>query len=152
MAKVVEQLGLAESLKAKTVYRPALEGGAELVAKGEAEIGLYPTSEVVSVKGVSVVGLIPAAVQLRTVYSAMTVAKGAASPEAAVAFVKFRCPIRRIAASGRRPASKCPDVSASRRAPGRHRRLDHKGAFACARRVAGHAVQSPARDHDLCRR
>jgi molybdate transport system substrate-binding protein len=88
LAKVVEQLGIAEALKAKTTYRPALEGGAELVAKGEAEIGLYPSSEVVGVKGVSVVGLIPAAVQLRTVYSA-SVAKGAASPEAATAFVKF---------------------------------------------------------------
>jgi molybdate transport system substrate-binding protein len=88
LAKVVEQLGIAEALKAKTTYRPALEGGAELVAKGEAEIGLYPSSEVVGVKGVSVVGLIPAAVQLRTVYSA-SVAKGAASPEIATAFVKF---------------------------------------------------------------
>ncbi len=87
LAKVVEQLGIADALKAKTVYRPALEGGAELVAKGEAEIGIYPTSEVVSVKGVSVVGLLPAAVQLRTVYG-VAVAKGSASPEAAAAFVK----------------------------------------------------------------
>jgi molybdate transport system substrate-binding protein len=88
LAKVIEQLGLADALKAKTTYRPALEGGAELVAKGEADIGLYPTSEVVAVKGVSVVGLIPAAVQLRTVYSA-AVAKESAAADAAAAFVKF---------------------------------------------------------------
>jgi molybdate transport system substrate-binding protein len=87
MAKVVEQLGIAEALKAKTVYRPALEGGAELVAKGEAELGIYPASEVVNVKGVTVIGLLPAAVQLRTVYG-VAVAKGSAAPEAAAAFVR----------------------------------------------------------------
>jgi len=87
MAKVVEQLGIADALKAKTIYRPALEGGAELVAKGEAEIGIYPSSEVVHVKGVSVIGALPAAIQLRTVYG-VAVAKGSTSPEAAAAFVR----------------------------------------------------------------
>ena len=36
--------------------------------KGEAEIGLYPVSEVIHEKGVTVVGLIPAQVQLNNVY------------------------------------------------------------------------------------
>src|SRR5262249_27390506 len=61
MAKVIEQLGIADAMKDKVVHRPALDGGVELVAKGEADIGMYPASEVAHVKGVSIVGPLPAA-------------------------------------------------------------------------------------------
>jgi molybdate transport system substrate-binding protein len=39
MGKLVEQLGIADAMKGKIVHRPALEGGVQLVANGEAEIG-----------------------------------------------------------------------------------------------------------------
>ena len=87
-AKVWEQLGIADALKPKLVFRNALDGGVAAVTKGEAEIGLYPVSEVIHEKGVSVVGLIPAPVQLNNVYGTAVLTANA-SPEPAMAFVKF---------------------------------------------------------------
>ena len=51
MGKVIEQLGIAEAMADKIIHRPALEGGVELIASGEAEIGIYPASEVVDTEG-----------------------------------------------------------------------------------------------------
>lgn len=68
MARVVTQLGIADAIKAKVTYRPALEGGVELVATGAAEIGIYPASEVVHVKGVVPIGPLPDALQLNLTY------------------------------------------------------------------------------------
>jgi molybdate transport system substrate-binding protein len=88
MGKVMGQLGIAEAMARKVVHRPALEGGVQLVAEGQAEIGIYPASEVANVKGVTVVGPLPAGIELNTVYGGAAMAGGAAG-EAAVAFVKF---------------------------------------------------------------
>jgi len=88
MARVLEQLGIAEQMQSKVIHRPALAGGADLVAKGEAELGLYPTSEVVHVPGVAIVGPLPPALQLRIVYGA-AIARDSATPEAASAFIDF---------------------------------------------------------------
>jgi molybdate transport system substrate-binding protein len=88
MGKVMEQLGIADAMAGKVVHRPALEGGVQLVAEGQAEIGIYPASEVANVKGVTVVGPLPAGIELNTVYGGAAMAGGAAG-EAAAAFVKF---------------------------------------------------------------
>jgi molybdate transport system substrate-binding protein len=88
MAKVIEQLGITDAMKKKTLYRPALDGGVDLVVKGEAEIGLYPTSEVAHVKGVTLVGPLPASLQLKVIYGAAVSADNA-SPEPALVFIKF---------------------------------------------------------------
>jgi molybdate transport system substrate-binding protein len=88
LAKVWEQLGIADAMKPKLTFRNALDGGAESVRSGEAEIGLYPMSEVIAEKGIKVVGLIPSEVQLNTVYGAAVLTANVA-PEPATAFVKF---------------------------------------------------------------
>lgn len=88
MAKVIEQLGIADAMQNKVVYRPALNGGVDLVAKSEVEIGIYPTSEVAHVKGITLVGPLPPALQLNTTYAAAISADNAA-PEPALAFIKF---------------------------------------------------------------
>jgi molybdate transport system substrate-binding protein len=88
LAKMWEQLGIADALKPKLTLRNAIDGGAELVRKGEAEIGLYPSSEVMAEKGVELVGLIPPEVQLNTVYGAAVHAANP-TPEPSAAFVKF---------------------------------------------------------------
>lgn len=88
MAKVIEQLGIADAMRSKVIHRPALEGGVDLVAKGEAEIGMYPASEVAHVDGVTVVGPLPTELQLNILYGA-GVTTDNASPEPALAFVKF---------------------------------------------------------------
>src|SRR4051794_33702977 len=88
LAHVLEQLGIAEQMQSKVIHRPALAGGADLVATGEAELGLYPTSEVVHVPGVAIVGPLPPALQLRIVYGA-AIARDSAAPEAAAVFIDF---------------------------------------------------------------
>lgn len=88
LAKLWEQLGIADAMKPKLTFSNALDGGVALITKGEAEIGLYPLSEVIHEKGVTVVGLIPLEVQLNTVYGAAVLTANAA-PDPAAAFVKF---------------------------------------------------------------
>src|SRR4249919_747117 len=86
MGKLVEQLGIADAMKGKIIHRPALEGGVQLVANGEAEIGFYPKSEVVNTDGLSVVGPLPAGIQLTTIYGAAATAASPA-PDGATAFI-----------------------------------------------------------------
>ena len=88
LGKVWEQLGIADAVKAKATHRNALDGGVAAITKGEAEIGLYPVSEVISEKGVALAGLIPAEVQLNTVYAAGVLAANPA-PDPAMAFIRF---------------------------------------------------------------
>src|SRR5215831_6103676 len=88
MGKLIEQLGIAEAMKGKIIHRPALEGGVQLVASGEAEIGFYPKSEVVNTDGLTVAGPLPAAIQLTTIYGA-AVTSASAAPDAAAAFIAF---------------------------------------------------------------
>jgi len=69
IAVLIERLGLADEVKAKAKLIP---GGAvaEHVARGEAEIGLHQISEILPVKGVSLVGPLPRDIQHYTVYAA----------------------------------------------------------------------------------
>ena len=60
MGRLIEQMGIADAMKDKIIHRPALEGGVQLVASGEAEIGFYPKSEVINTEGLTVVGPLPA--------------------------------------------------------------------------------------------
>ncbi len=86
MGKVLDQLGLTDAIAKKVTHSPALEGGAQLVANGKVELGIYPASEVVEVKGVSIVGPLPKGIDLTIQYG------GAAMPgssQAAADFVKF---------------------------------------------------------------
>jgi molybdate transport system substrate-binding protein len=88
MGKVMEQLGIADSMAKKVIHRPALEGGVQLVVEGQAEIGIYPASEVAGVKGVSIVGPLPNGIDLNTLYGGAAMAESAAG-DVASAFVKF---------------------------------------------------------------
>ena len=86
--KVEQQLGIAEALKPKLTLSNALDGGVQRITSGEAEIGIYPVSEVIAVKGIALVGLLPPALQSLIVYGAgVLVASAAAAP--AAAFISF---------------------------------------------------------------
>jgi molybdate transport system substrate-binding protein len=67
--KLLERLGIANEVRAKAKLKA---GGyvAELVASGEAEIAVHQISEIVPVKGVTLVGPLPKEVQNITVYTA----------------------------------------------------------------------------------
>jgi molybdate transport system substrate-binding protein len=88
MGKVLDQLGIADAMKQKVVHRNAIDGGAEMVGKGEAEIGLFPLSEVITVKGIALAGMLPAEQQMLIVYGAAAL-KDNPSPEPTQAFIKF---------------------------------------------------------------
>jgi molybdate transport system substrate-binding protein len=87
MGKLIETLGIAEAMKGKIIHRSALRGGIELMASGEAEIGFYPKSEVLDPR-LNLVGPLPPAIQLTTIYGAAVTAKSAA-PDAGAAFIAF---------------------------------------------------------------
>ena len=86
--RVIAQLGIADEVRPKLIIKSAIDGGAELVAKGEADFGLYLISEVQTAKGITLVGLLPSPLQSFVVYGT-AVPTYNATPEAAVAFVKF---------------------------------------------------------------
>jgi molybdate transport system substrate-binding protein len=86
--RMIAQLGIADEVRRKLIVRAAIDGGAELVAKGEADLGFYLLSEVQNAKGVTLAGLLPAPLQNFVVYGAAVPAYNAA-PEAALAFIKF---------------------------------------------------------------
>jgi molybdate transport system substrate-binding protein len=86
-AGVLQKLGIADAVKSKTTLVP---GGypAELVAKGDVELVVHQISEIIPVKGVTLVGPLPKELQKTTVYAAgVTVAS--AAPPASRAFVAF---------------------------------------------------------------
>jgi molybdate transport system substrate-binding protein len=88
MGKVMEQLGIADAMAKKVIHKPALDGGVQLVATGEAEIGIYPASEVAGIKGLRIVGPLPPGIDLDIVYGGAATAESGAG-EAAAAFVQF---------------------------------------------------------------
>jgi molybdate transport system substrate-binding protein len=88
MGKLIDQFGIADAMKGRIIHRPALEGGVQLVASGEAEIGFYPKSEVVNTDGLSVAGPLPAAIQLTTIYGAAVTA-ASRNANAGRAFITF---------------------------------------------------------------
>jgi molybdate transport system substrate-binding protein len=88
MGKLMTDLGIAEAMAAKVVHRPALEGGVDLVRTGAADLGIYPTSEVVNIDGLTVVGPLPGELQLPIVYGAGVTADNG-NAEAAKAFIAF---------------------------------------------------------------
>jgi molybdate transport system substrate-binding protein len=87
VAQVLERLGIAEQMKPKTTL---LKGGyvVEPVGRGEIELGIHQISEMLPVKGVRVVGPLPAELQKYTTYVAVPVA--ASGQGAAVdSFVRY---------------------------------------------------------------
>jgi molybdate transport system substrate-binding protein len=68
-AKVLDRLGIADQMKSKTILVPGAQAG-ELVAKGEAEIGVAQASEIASVPGAQVVGPLPGDLHSAIVFAA----------------------------------------------------------------------------------
>jgi molybdate transport system substrate-binding protein len=81
------KLGIADQMKDKAKKIPATPV-AEIVARGDAEIGLQQLSEMLPVAGVDIVGPLPADLQKITIFSAgiATVSK---EPDAGKALIKF---------------------------------------------------------------
>jgi molybdate transport system substrate-binding protein len=86
-AKVVDQLGLTDELKAKTILVPGAQAP-ELVARGEAELGVAQGSEIIPVVGAELLGPLPGNLGSVTLFTA-GIAAASTAPDAAKTFIKF---------------------------------------------------------------
>jgi molybdate transport system substrate-binding protein len=85
--EMFDKLGIAAEMKDKARKIPATPV-AEIVARGEAEIGMQQISELKPVSGIDIVGPLPDALQKVTVFSA-GIASVSKEPEAGKALIKF---------------------------------------------------------------
>lgn len=86
--RMVDQLGIADQVRSKVTRKAPIDGGADMVARGDAEVGLFLISEVQARSDTKLVGPLPSALQFRIAYGAgIPTYKDA--PEPALAFVKF---------------------------------------------------------------
>jgi len=85
---LLARLGLAEELKGRLIRKAAIDGGGELVAKGEADLGMFLASEAQHIPGTSMVGVLPPAMQNYVPY-ATAIPVSNQAPEAALAFIRF---------------------------------------------------------------
>jgi molybdate transport system substrate-binding protein len=86
VAGLLDKLGIAAEVNAKAKL---IHGGAvaDHIAKGEAELGIHQISEILPVKGIALVGPLPAEIQNYTVYAA-GLGASAKETDAAKALVK----------------------------------------------------------------
>ena len=86
VAGLLDKLGIADQVKPKA---KVVKGGyvADLIASGEAEIGIHQISEIVPIKEVTLVGPLPAEIQNYTVYFGKLGAK-ASDVQAALALIE----------------------------------------------------------------
>ena len=85
--KIFEQLGIADEMKPKYRLGDGTSSG-RMVVSGEAELAIWQISAMKPVKGLDVVGPLPAELQLVTHLSAV-VGAGATAPDAAKALIGF---------------------------------------------------------------
>ncbi len=69
MAKVIAQLGIANAVNAKAIINASGLVG-ERVVNGDVELGFQQISELLAVKGVDVIGSLPSALQLNSLFAA----------------------------------------------------------------------------------
>jgi molybdate transport system substrate-binding protein len=88
LARMMTQLGIADAVKPKVTMMQAIAGGVELVAKGEVELGMFNISEILPVKGVTLVGALPPALQSYIVFAA-AIHAGSTSVAAAEDYIRL---------------------------------------------------------------
>ena len=87
LERVFERLGIAGEMKSRTVFSHTVDVG-DLVARGEAEIGMGQLQSLARSTGIDIVGPLPGELQDAVVFAAV-VLTGARNTEAAKALVEF---------------------------------------------------------------
>jgi molybdate transport system substrate-binding protein len=86
--KVLKALGLTKALAGRVSHKVGLAGGLAMIASGEATLGIFPKSEIISVARITLAGALPPSLQLTTTYGAgTTAASWVAAP--AADFIRF---------------------------------------------------------------
>jgi molybdate transport system substrate-binding protein len=85
---MIDRMGITDKIQPKLTRESAIRGGVDLVASGKAEVGFFNASEILPIKGVTLVGLLPAELQTYIVFGAAIPASNTA-PEPAAAFIKM---------------------------------------------------------------
>jgi molybdate transport system substrate-binding protein len=90
VAKVFDQLGIADAMQAKAKYGAGGETGLVclIVLRGEADIGIQQMAELMAVSGIDVVGPLPPEIQMVTSFVAGILANASHS-EAGRALIGF---------------------------------------------------------------
>ena len=87
VARMMARLGIAETVKPKVSHMFAIGGGTAAVAGGDAEVGLFNISEILSAKGVTLAGPLPEELQSYITFAG-AIHAGTASPDVALAFLR----------------------------------------------------------------
>lgn len=89
MAKVMQQLGIANEMKPKTTFANTTDFGA-VMGSGKAELALYQMQNLVQTPGIEIVGPLPGNLQETTVFAAAIMAgtKNAGAGKALINFLR----------------------------------------------------------------
>lgn len=88
LSKLLEQLGVMDAVRPKLKLYPEGQVAMEAAARGEVAFGLGQVSEILPVAGIDLVGTLPEALQLKTVYAA-GLAAGGQNNEAALRLMRY---------------------------------------------------------------
>ena len=104
-AKVLDRLGIATEMKAKTIYAKTGTDTGVIVAAGKAELGVNQLQILMPVAGIEVAGPLPGDLQATTVFAAaiMAGAKDAAAAKALVDFLRTPDAAKVIKVKGMEP-------------------------------------------------
>jgi molybdate transport system substrate-binding protein len=84
-----ERWGIAGDVQSRLVQAPPGVPVGSLLARGDAELGFQQLSELIGVEGIELIGPLPPAVQITTVFSAAPGIGGGAPPETVRALLDF---------------------------------------------------------------
>jgi molybdate transport system substrate-binding protein len=85
---IMQRLGIADQVKAKAVTPPLGERVGNLIARGEAEIGVQQVTELLPIAGITFLGPLPDELQTKIGYATARLVTER-EPQAAAALVKF---------------------------------------------------------------
>ena len=88
VVSMLQKLGIYDEVRPKAVVTKPNEPVGEKLVRGEAELGFHQLSELIPVKGIDIVGPLPAEIQQTTVFSG-ALHRAAKEPDAAGALIRF---------------------------------------------------------------
>jgi molybdate transport system substrate-binding protein len=92
LARLFERWGIAETIASRVVQAPPGVPVASLIAQGDVTLGFQQTSELLNQPGVAILGPLPAAIQVTTVFSAAVCAATSQRDATAAALSFFASP------------------------------------------------------------